>query len=823
MPDPESPSMAERGSWLARLLAPAVWLSGQLSFSRKYLLIGVLVLFAMVTLSMPLWLDIRQNVRVAGQERQGLEAFTQQVEALVSLVALRDRAMREARGPDGLVDAQQALDALGAQEVMTPESRQLLQMHWDNVLLAVQEHNPQQRFASITGTINGVLALIQSSARAHRLNVDAELDAAFEMLTLRLPLVFDTLGKQRDALGLPAGDMASYALGAQVVLTESMPGLKAGVAQLRALHGQAGALDAILEQLLEGIASQQDVADKTLDQPEALDELRVLAEANLAQALTLLEAAGEVADHRLVLRIEHLKRTQWVIAALLAGTLALMSYLFVGIYYSTLRSLRSLSDGTNAFCAGRLDTRIRIDTRDELVLVANNFNSVAEEFGHLLEVIRRQNESREQELETQVRARTSELAEKNEQLRAAGERVQEELTLARNMQMAILPQVFPNEAGWAVHACMFPARELGGDFYDGFRLPDGRYGLLVADVSGKGVGAAFFMAVARTVLLDLAMTGQPPAQVLAQANQLLCERNPMELFVTACYGIYSPEKGQLVYASAGHHAPLLRRADGQVTSLPCVQDLALAVLPDIAYADRHCTLQPGDSLLLYTDGITEAFSRTGEAYGEPRLKRWLSAVDPSADAGANPARRLVASLVADVERFVVGAEASDDLTCLILCRKQGAPLMEHPPIKDQNKHLLLDYQLPCRLEEIARLAAAVEAALPERSDLAFSANLCLEELITNIVLHGLKGEDGHIINVRMSISDEWLEIVLKDDAPQFDPFFQVSEPDLDLDVEDRPVGGLGVHLVKTLMDDARAYYDGSGNLIVLLKTLSKTD
>ena len=113
--------------------------------------------------------------------------------------------------------------------------------------------------------------------------------------------------------------------------------------------------------------------------------------------------------------------------------------------------------------------------------------------------------------------------------------------------------------------------------------------------------------------------------------------------------------------------------------------------------------------------------------------------------------------------------------------------------------------------------------MPERSDLAFSANLCLEELITNIVLHGLKGEDGHIINVRMSISDEWLEIVLKDDAPQFDPFFQVSEPDLDLDVEDRPVGGLGVHLVKTLMDDARAYYDGSGNLIVLLKTLSKTD
>lgn len=147
--------------------------------------------------------------------------------------------------------------------------------------------------------------------------------------------------------------------------------------------------------------------------------------------------------------------------------------------------------------------------------------------------------------------------------------------------------------------------------------------------------------------------------------------------------------------------------------------------------------------------------------------------------------------------------------------------MDGPLPEPHHKTLLLDYQLPAHLEELEKLASAVEEALPERPDLAFSANLCLDELITNTILHGLQGAQNRLIRVRMNISDEWLEIIIKDDAPQFDPFVEVAAPDLDLDVEERPVGGLGVHLVKTLMDDARTYYDGSGNLIVLLKTLRK--
>lgn len=135
-----------------------------------------------------------------------------------------------------------------------------------------------------------------------------------------------------------------------------------------------------------------------------------------------------------------------------------------------------------------------------------------------------------------------------------------------------------------------------------------------------------------------------------------------------------------------------------------------------------------------------------------------------------------------------------------------------------NKEVLLDYQMPARLEEIKKLAHAVNKVLPDR-DLAFAANLCLEELIANTILHGLKGASNRFIHVRMSISNEWLEILLKDDAPQYDPFKQAPKPKLDLDMNERPVGGLGVHIVKKLMDDAQAYYDGTGNLIILLKRL----
>ena len=146
--------------------------------------------------------------------------------------------------------------------------------------------------------------------------------------------------------------------------------------------------------------------------------------------------------------------------------------------------------------------------------------------------------------------------------------------------------------------------------------------------------------------------------------------------------------------------------------------------------------------------------------------------------------------------------------------------MDSPAGAGNGGALLLEYRLLSRIEEIPKLADAVSAALPDRSDLAFAANLCLEELITNTIKYGLQGRADHQIQVRMTRSDEWLEITIRDDAPRFDPFVAVPEPDLELGVVERPIGGLGIHLVRRMMDRAHAEWDGAGNVIVLAKRVS---
>ncbi|MGL4410425.1 MAG: SpoIIE family protein phosphatase [Zoogloea sp.] len=650
------------------LLAPTIWISSRLRFSRKYALIGAVVLAALALLSVPLLRQASGNIAQAELERDGLRIYSTQIDVLFRLIELRSASVK---GPldrrlvrDLSVDIEQLQKA---PRMNGGEAGQRLMQNWQQIEGLREDDDKQRRFAALTGTINALLTLIRENARVYRLNVDSQLDASFDTLAIRLPLIAETLAKQQDALNLRSGEMANYALGAQVVLSESSAGLKGQMSQLIKARPEAGKLLLTLTEMQKGIFNQQDVADKTLDDPQALNEMHTVATENQRIARALINDIAAQADLALSDRIEALKSSQLIVAALLVVTLGAIAYLFAGIYLSTLRSLRSLSQGTQAFCAGRLDTRIRIDTRDELVLVAGNFNTLATEFERLVEVIREQNESRQKELEALVAIRTSELAEKNDALSAANGRVQEELMLARNMQLAILPQHFPDEKTWSVHASMFPARELGGDFYDCFPLPDGRYGVLVADVSGKGVGAAFFMAVSRTVILDLATTGQSPGKVLAQANDLLCARNPMDLFVTACYAIFDPASGILVYASAGHHSPLLRRPNGRVEPLPCSQDIALGCMPEMHYHEEKALMAEGDTLLLYTDGVTEAFSAKGEAYGDERLLRWFASVKQTESAAA-----VIDSLVRDVAAFVNGAEASDDLTCLILRRKSGS-------------------------------------------------------------------------------------------------------------------------------------------------------
>jgi phosphoserine phosphatase RsbU/P len=268
-------------------------------------------------------------------------------------------------------------------------------------------------------------------------------------------------------------------------------------------------------------------------------------------------------------------------------------------------------------------------------------------------------------LENTVAERTRELADKNAALEQAHAQLETELDVARALQIAILPAAFPLKAGCDGAARMIPATTMGGDFYDFIELPDGRIGLVMADVSGKGVPAAFFMAVARTNLRDLALRYADPGACLAQANEVLCTQNPMDLFVTVFYAVFDPATGLISYANGGHNPPYVRRADGSIDVLSGAVGLVLGVMPGIAYPDHSIQLRAGDRLVLYTDGVTEAFNPADEAYGAERLIAEVLAH------GDGTAAALVERICSSVTSFAGSAPQSDDITLTVLT--WGAP------------------------------------------------------------------------------------------------------------------------------------------------------
>ena len=673
------------------LIAPAVWLSGRLSFALKYWALGLGIALVGAYLSTPLFEQVNREIAMAKTQLDGVKLVAQQNQIFLQIVALRgELTARDTASSVGQWSSITAsIDDILRNTKSSEEAKLaiILGRAWGRASAADPDDTLDSRFASFNMAINSLLALSRESARSYRLNLDADLDAAFDMMANRLPAVIDSAAKQNHVIQWGVGSMAGFAASAQISLNEAMPTLRAGVSQLaeqteslnisRALATQlseaktksvansAMPMVSNLQQLLSGLMLQQDAMDQVSETSGAARKaakgvLEAQALNNLAQGQALLVDSASAAQAILKVRIDRLYQERLNLILALIGSGFLLAYLLYAFYIGVVKSINALSRGTNAFCAGQRDVRIKLKSRDELSLLATNFNAMAQEVERLVQMIEEQNQTRERDLKVLVDA----LGIKNEEMYAVSQRVHEELNLARSVQLAILPQQFPNEPTWSAHACMHPARELGGDFYDCFALPDGRHGVLVADVSGKGVGAAFFMAVSRTVLLDSALSVRTPAQVLALANDLLCARNPMDLFVTACYGLFDPQDGSFEYASAGHHPPLVRRHSGVVETLTTTKDMALGVLNDMQYSEHSTRLAPGDTLLMYTDGVTEAFSPQEIAYGEERLVSWFANSQAQGMAAS-----LVDDLVSDVARFVDGAEASDDLTCLILCQK----------------------------------------------------------------------------------------------------------------------------------------------------------
>ena len=370
---------------------------------------------------------------------------------------------------------------------------------------------------------------------------------------------------------------------------------------------------------------------------------------------------------------------------------------------------------------------------------------------------------------------------------AADARTAADLALAKTIQMSALPSAdgaFMERMAFSLTAECCPAREVGGDFYDFFHVPGGRLAFLVADVSGKGIPGAMFMMEAKNVLKNCLVEFADIAEAVAEANRRLCASNKAELFVTAWVGVLD-QAGTFEYVNAGHNRPFLRRADGTVEKVMGKGGRFLGMFQDAAYRANVLKLDRGDMLFLYTDGVTEAMNARGEQFGERRLCAELAA--------------RTRTVKAAVDEFVAGAERSDDLT--------GMMIYWHGQPEAQACDFAADGQ------SLAPALKFVRGALAGVDGKAVAAMLnAADEVTSNIVSHS--GATGYRIEVERTA--DRVRLRFSDDGRPYNPLSHV-DPDTHAAIENRPIGGLGLVVVKRLADRVSYSREEGRNVLTLIR------
>jgi serine phosphatase RsbU (regulator of sigma subunit)/anti-sigma regulatory factor (Ser/Thr protein kinase) len=387
------------------------------------------------------------------------------------------------------------------------------------------------------------------------------------------------------------------------------------------------------------------------------------------------------------------------------------------------------------------------------------------------------------------------------------DRMQQELDVGRNIQLAMVPKDFPVSHDYSIFATLEPAREVGGDFYDAFVVDEEHICFCVGDVSGKGVPAALFMAMAKTLIKARASSDPSTASIVTHVNDEMSKDNEGCLFVTLFVCILNIRTGELLTTNAGHNPPLLKHVDGTITTLSHRDGLVVAAMDGIAYSEQHVQLQKGDTLLLYTDGVTEADNLNEEFFGDDRLKRLL------ADWQDGPMEKLVEHIIETTHTFEGENRQADDITVLAL----------HYFGKKADDEHSFDIEIGNELTNIDRV---IEKFMEFSSANGISGKItnpiCMafDELLTNIISYAYVDGASHEIGIKVSLIQDAVVIVITDDGLPFNPFTR-EDPDTDLSIEERGIGGLGIHLVKNVMDEAYYKRHVDRNVITIVKNIEQ--
>ena len=383
------------------------------------------------------------------------------------------------------------------------------------------------------------------------------------------------------------------------------------------------------------------------------------------------------------------------------------------------------------------------------------------------------------------------------------QRMEGELHIARGIQMSMVPKTFPpfpKRDDLDMSAAIIPAKEVGGDLYD-FYIRDEKLFFCIGDVSGKGVPASLVMAVTRTTFRTISAHESDPQRIVSGMNDILSDMNENNMFVTFFCGVLDLTDGHLSYCNAGHNPPMI--LTDAIRELPVDPNLPLGVLHGMKYVGQETQLQYDDALFLYTDGLNEAENANHEQFGMERIEDVLH--------GRKSSRDHLDNIELKVKEFVGDAPQSDDLTLLFI------HFLGHMEEIDSKRRLVLHNDI----HEIARLTAFVEGIAEEKqldTSLTLSLNLALEEAVTNVICYAYPpGIDG-IIDIRATVGDRVLEFTISDNGKPFDPT-AAPEADTDAGLAQRKIGGLGIHLVRQIMDRVRYEWRDGKNILNLVKNI----
>lgn len=472
-----------------------------------------------------------------------------------------------------------------------------------------------------------------------------------------------------------------------------------------------------------------------------------------------------------------------LLVILAAATLALILILVYVIAVTVIRPINTLAAAADAFVSDKEEkeegessiSRLNIHTGDEIENLTCSIQRMERDINSYI-----QNLSR---------------------VTAEKERISAELDVAAKIQAAMLPCIFPafpDRHEFDIRAAMTPAKEVGGDFYDFFLVDDDHLALVMADVSGKGVPAALFMVITKTLIKNAVQTGMSPKAALEKVNNQLCENNEAEMFVTVWLGVYEISTGKLIAANAGHEYPAIGRSGGEFKLYKDRHGFVLAGMENIRYMEYEIQLEVGETLFVYTDGVAEATNSVNALYGTDRM---LRALNGSPD---DHLEQLISAVYRDIDDFVGDAPQFDDITMLALQRKKKTATQ------------MLKLKTEARLECIAEVTEFFEEQLEKCSapmSVSAQVGIVTDEIFSNIVYYS----GATSVTAGCETGDHKVILRFADNGRPYDPT-KKPDPDITMPAEERETGGLGIFMVKKMMDHISYEYMDGFNILTMEKS-----